>query len=85
MDELLHRYIDKCDSVLQKGAEDDAKALVNEIISVFASSISKLKTGLDMYAPGVFATIGGHKVQSPPVDYLSDLRKLRGKLEVEVV
>lgn len=80
----MREYIDRCDSVLQGGTDDDAEALVNEIVSVFASSINQLKTGLDLYSPSMFGTIGGYTVQSSPTDYFSDLRKLRGKLNVEV-
>lgn len=81
---ILQRYIDKCDDILHIGDENKAHLLIGEIISIFASSIDGLKSGLDSYAPGTFATFGGVTSCPAPPDYIADIRKLKGKLEVEM-
>jgi len=81
---VIQKYIEKCENVLKSEDANEAHSLIGEIISVFASSIDKLKSGLDSYVPGTFASFGGITITTPPPDYLADIRKLKGKLEIEM-
>lgn len=69
---LIDEYIYKCDCVLNNSkipmAMNTAKIYEDEIISVFQNIIPDIFVGLDAYS------YGG--------DYISDIRKLKGKLSV---
>lgn len=79
---VLQRYIDKCEDILRSGDANAAHLLISEIVSVFASSIDRLKSGLDSYAPGI--SFGEASSYPTSTDYIADIRKLKGKLEVEL-
>lgn len=73
----LKAYIERCDSLLDNQENSDADALVKEIVSVFRADFKGMTQGLDMYGP---ALLDGRNA----VDYLSDLRLLRARLQKEL-
>lgn len=84
--ETLQRYIALCDNVVATNNPKSAKALENEIISVFDNEIKGIRSGLSNYSPCFFgSTPYGKTISSDAdVDYLEDIRLLRSKLQVEI-
>lgn len=80
---LLQNYIERCDNVITTGDMCGAKALVKELVSAL-SSIDGIRTGLDSYSPASFASYGAVTVSSLEPDYINDVRKLKGKIEIEM-
>ena len=73
----LKSYIERCNDVLFTSDEQAADALSKEIVAVFKSDFKGMTQGLDRYSVALFD--GKDKV-----DYLSDIRLLRARLQKEL-
>lgn len=69
----LEKYIARCDEV---SSSKEAMVLIKEIVGVFSSEFSGLKTNLETYGPGILAGL--------PIDYLGDIRILKARLQKEL-
>ena len=80
----LKRYISKCEEILNRGNIAEAEELQKEIISVF-HDIDNIRGGLSNYSP-VFAMsfAGNTVVADEKVDFISDLKLLKNKLQAEL-
>ncbi|MBQ4569380.1 MAG: toll/interleukin-1 receptor domain-containing protein [Ruminococcus sp.] len=82
----FQRYIIQCDSIIEQNDVGLAKALGEEIVSVFHNEIDGIKTGLSNYSPCMFGSAPDGRTISvnTDVDYIADLRLLRSKLQMEL-
>lgn len=70
----IKKYLDRCDNVLFASSEDEARELINEILSVFRTDFSGLDYGLRTYT----SPFGDSRA-----DYLSSLKVIKARLEKE--
>ena len=80
----LKKYISRCEDILNRENIAEAEELQKEIISVF-NDIDNIRGGLSNYSP-VFAMsfAGNTVVADDKVDFLSDLKLLKNKLQAEL-
>lgn len=71
----LQRYIQRCDELLAKPADNAIDQLITEIVSVFQADIAGLTIGLISYEP---------YVEGSSSDYIEDINILRAKLQKEL-
>lgn len=71
----VKRYMEKCDEALKNPSNETANALVTEIVSVLQTDIKGLAYNLEAYRP---------YVGEYPIDYVTDLRLLRARLQKEL-
>lgn len=82
----LERYLKECDTVIDNNNNEQARKLINEIVSTFDNEIPGLKQGLKIYSPGfTYAKLNSLGTNSAKViNYIEDLKLLRKKLQVEL-
>ena len=71
----IKRYIQRCDELLSNPTNETADPLVIEIVSVFQTDIEGLVYNLNAYGPNI---------EGESVDYVTDLRLLRARLQKEL-
>lgn len=70
----IQRYLDQCNKVLKEKSYKSAKSLVIEIVSVFQTDIEGISYNIDAFFPGL---------EEKDIDYISDLKLLRARLQKE--
>lgn len=75
LEELTLRYIKRCDEILEARDVKEADKFQDIIISTFGDYIAGIKNELDNYS-------GISLYGSRQVDFLGDIEKLKGKLEI---
>jgi len=75
LEELTVRYIRRCDEILKIRDIKEANKFQDIIISTFGDYIDGIKNELDNYS-------GVGWYSDRPVDFLGDIEKLKGKLEI---
>lgn len=77
----LQRYINQCDEIISANDSESARMLRKEILSVLSSDLDGLNRGIKHYG-GILAYQTTHV--SNEIDYINDLKILRGRLQVEL-